>query len=317
MTRLSQDQIGVLCATGAVLCFSANDTTVKFLSDNYALHQIILIRSVIGMILTMIFIAPFFGGVSVFRTKRLKEHLLRGVFVVLANMTFFLGLATIPFADATAIFFISPLLITLFSVIFLKEHVGPWRWAAIGIGFAGVAVMMRPGSGTFQLAALLPLVAAVFYAALHTMTRRMGETEGAVTMSVYIQTTFILVSIVFGLAFGDGRFGDQDDPALRFLLRAWGQPPASDTIFFILLGISVAGAGVLISQAYRVAQAAFVAPFEYLALPLAVLWGMLIFDEWPDTSAYLGMSLILIAGAVTIWREAIHSRPTGPDRQSG
>ncbi|MEL6642260.1 MAG: DMT family transporter [Pseudomonadota bacterium] len=157
----------------------------------------------------------------------------------------------------------------------------------------------------------------VFYAALHTMTRRMGETEGAVTMSVYIQTTFILVSIVFGLAFGDGRFGDQDDPALRFLLRAWGQPPASDTIFFILLGISVAGAGVLISQAYRVAQAAFVAPFEYLALPLAVLWGMLIFDEWPDTSAYLGMSLILIAGAVTIWREAIHSRPTGPDRQSG
>jgi len=161
VTPRSPNFIGALCATLAVVFFSANDTIVKFLSDSYALHQVILIRSVVGLAVVVAIIMPLSGGVSVMRTKRFPMHALRGCAVVFANMTFFLGLAAMPLAEAVAIFFISPTVVTLFSVIFLGETVGPRRWTAIAVGLLGVLIVVRPGTDAFQFASLLPLAAAV------------------------------------------------------------------------------------------------------------------------------------------------------------
>ena len=137
----------------------------------------VLIRSLVGLMVLFMFIVPLSGGVKVLYTNRLGLHLLRGLCVVFANITFFLGLAALPLAEGVAIFFISPLLITIFSVIFLKEIVGPRRWAAVTIGLIGVLVILRPGSETFQTASLLPLSAAFGYATLHMLTRYIGKTE--------------------------------------------------------------------------------------------------------------------------------------------
>lgn len=313
MIRLSPTQLGALCAAIAVVFFSINDTAIKFLSGGYPLHQVVLIRSTLGLIIIVAIIAPLTDGWAIARTKRLKAHMLRGLCVVFANMTFFLGLAAMPLADAVAIFFISPLVITVFSVFFLGESVGPRRWVAIAIGLTGVLIMMRPGTDAFQIASLLPLVAAFCYAAIHIITRRIGGTESAATMAFYIQIMFILVSVAVGLAVGDGRFGDQSDPSLAFLFRAWIWPVPADYPVFLIIGIGIAAAGYLISQAYRVTEASFIAPFEYLALPMSVAWGMLIFDEFPDGLDYLGMAFILGAGLFTIWREA-KARASGLQR---
>ena len=300
--RLSPAALGALCAAVAVVFFSINDVAIKFLSGGYALHQVVLIRSVIGIVVIVAVIGPLTGG-SVARTARLPIHLLRGLCVVLANMTFFLGLAAMELAEAMAIFFVSPLVITAFSVIFLGERVGPRRWAAIGVGFVGVLVMMRPGTAAFQYASLLPLAAAVFYAAIHTMTRVLGGTDSAATMAFYIQVMFIVVCVAMGLAVGDGRFGAQEDPSLAFLLRAWTWPPVADYALFVVIGVGTALAGYLISQAYRVAEASVVAPVEYLALPMSVVWGMAVFGEYPAPLDYAGMALILGAGLFSVWRE--------------
>ena len=297
-------RLGAICAAVAVVFFSINDVAIKFLSGGYALHQVVLIRSVIGLLLIVFVIAPLTSGWAVARTRKLKMHMLRGLCVVFANMTFFLGLAAMPFADAVAIFFISPLVITLFSVLFLGEVVGPRRWAAIAVGFLGVLVMMRPGTQAFQAASLLPLAAAVWYAGIHIITRRIGGTESAATMAFYIQIMFIIVGVLFGLIVGDGRFGDLTDPSLAFLLRAWRWPVPADYPIFAVIGLGIAIAGYLISQAYRVAEASYVAPFEYLALPMSVVWGMIVFDEFPGGWDYFGMALILGAGLFTVWREA-------------
>lgn len=302
LRSLTASQLGCLCALLAVCFFTFNDTIIKFLSGGYALHQVVMIRSFIGFVIIVCVIMPLTGGTKAFRTKRLPAHLLRGMFVVFANMLFFLGLAAMPFADAVAIFFISPLVITVFSVIFLRETVGPWRWAAIAVGFIGVLVVMRPGTGTFQLASLLPLGAAFCYAGLHMLTRKMGGTETATTMAIYIQATFVLVGLIVGLTIGDGKFDTFDDPSLSFLFRAWIWPNPADYMLFAGLGTGIAFAGFFISQAYRVAEAALVAPFEYLAMPLAVIAGILVFDEWPDTTTYLGIALILGSGLITLWR---------------
>ena len=313
MIRLSPTQLGALCAAIAVVFFSINDTAIKFLSGGYPLHQVVLIRSTLGLIIIVAIIAPLTDGWAIARTKRLTAHMLRGLCVVFANMTFFLGLAAMPLADAVAIFFIRPLVITVFSVFFLGESVGPRRWGAIAIGLTGVLIMMRPGTDAFQIASLLPLVAAFCYAAIHIITRRIGGTESAATMAFYIQIMFILVSVAVGLAGGDGRFGDQSDPSLAFLFRAWIWPVPAAYPVFLYIGIGIAAAGYLISQAYRVTEASFIAPFEYLALPMSVAWGMLIFDEFPDGLDYLGMAFILGAGLFTIWREA-KARASGLQR---
>lgn len=304
MTQMSGAKLGAICAAVSVLFFSINDVAIKFLSGGYALHQVVLIRSVIGLLIIVTVIAPFTSGWAIARTKRLKMHLLRGLCVVFANMTFFLGLAAMPLADAVAIFFVSPLVITLFSVVFLGEVVGPRRWAAIAVGLIGVLVMMRPGTAAFQVASLLPLAAAVCYAGLHILTRRIGGTESAATMAFYIQVVFLFVGVSFGLIAGDGRFGDQTDLSLAFLFRAWSWPAVADYPIFLLIGAGTAVAGYLISQAYRVAEASYVAPFEYLALPMAVVWGIVVFDEFPDLWDFVGMGLILGAGLFMVWREA-------------
>ena len=301
---LSPAKLGALCAAVSVIFFAINDVAIKFLSGGYALHQVVLIRSVIGLLIIMAVIAPLTDGWAIARTKRLKMHMLRGLCVVFANMTFFLGLAAMPLADAVAIFFVSPLVITIFSVLFLGERVGPRRWAAIAVGFIGVLIMMRPGTAAFQVASLLPLGAAFCYAGIHIITRRIGGTESAATMAFYIQIMFIIVCLAMGLAVGDGRFGDQADPSLAFLLRAWDWPLLGDYPVFVIIGVGIAFGGYLISQAYRVTEVSFVAPFEYLALPISVVLGMLVFAEFPGFWDYIGMALILGAGLFTIWREA-------------
>ncbi len=301
--------VGPLSATLAVLCFSINDTVIKFLSGDYALHQIVLIRSTLALAILLPIALPLAGGVRALRTERLGLHAVRGLCIVFANMTFFLGLAALPLADAVAIFFIMPLLVAVLSVVVLREHVGPHRWAAIALGFVGVLLMVRPGSESFQLAALLPIAAAFGYAGMTLLTRHIGKTEGSLALSFYIQVTFILVSCAFGLTVGDGRFAGTGSVSLDFLLRAWTWPSAGDWLLLLALATANAVAGIAISHAYRVSEAALVAPFEYIALPLSLFWGFLIFGDWPLPIALIGMSLILASGLYMIWREARQSRP--------
>jgi drug/metabolite transporter (DMT)-like permease len=303
--------LGVASAMGASCFFSINDSSIKFLSGGYALHEIVLIRSVVGLAFMMVLILPFRGGLSAFRTQLLGQHLLRGLCVVISNFCFFLGLAALPLAEAVALFFVAPLLITALSVPLLGEKVGPRRWAAVCVGMVGVLIMLRPGSSVFHPAMLLPLIAALSYALLHMMTRRMGGTESAVTMTLYIQLTFIGVCAVSGLLLGHGRFAEQADASLAFLMRAWIWPEPGDWPLLIAIGVSSMLGGLLISQAYRTCEAAVVAPFEYVSMPLAILFGVVIFGEWPDSTAWAGIVVICGSGLYIVWRETRH-HPEAP-----
>lgn len=315
MRPLPPTLLGPVFAAIAVTLFSLNDVTMKFLSGGYALHQIVLIRSLVGMAVVLLFMMPFQGGFAALKTKRLSAQMARAGMVFFANMTFFLGLAALPLADAVALFFVSPFLITIFSVIFLGETVGPRRWGAVAVGMVGVVIVLRPGSDTFQLASLLPIAAAFGYGGLHIMTRYLRDTESAVSMVFYIQCMFIVATLILGLAMGDGKFAGGDNPSLDFLFRAWVTPEASDLPFIMVLGVFASVGGYFISQAYRLGEAALVAPFEYLALPLSICLGVLFFDEWPDTVAWCGIALILSSGLYTVWRENKMAKRQSPKRQ--
>ncbi len=304
---------GALWALFATVGFSGVDVIVKFLSGDYAHYQLTFLRTLVAVVVLFVLVVPFTGKIN-FRTTRFGAHLLRGICVVFANLCFFLALAAMPLADAVAIFFVSPFLIALFSIVFLGETVGPRRWAAIGLGLLGVLIVLRPGTDAFQIAALLPIGAAAGYGMLHIITRKIGDTENAVTLTFYTQLIMLSVAGLAGLAFGNGRFDVFDHPSLAFLFRAWVWPTPFDAMLIVALGVSIAVSGFAISEAYRRSEAAFIAPFEYAALPLSVLWGVVVFDEWPDAWALTGIALILVSGMVLIWREAVARRSGEVDR---
>lgn len=304
MRHVSNNLIGALCALGAAIAFSLNDVGIKFLSGDFPLHEVVFIRTLIGLGLFLVVLMPLNGGLSLMRTNRLGANLVRGLCAVTANLMFFLGLSAMPIADAVAIFFVSPLIITIFSVIFLGEYVGPRRWSAVVLGLIGVVIVIRPGTDAFQIASLLPLIAAVGYGFLHIITRQIRATESAATLTFYTLITFLSSSALIGLLLGHGRYDGYGHPALGFLFREWSMPATPDFPVFLLIGCASVAGGMLISEAYRKSDAAFVAPFEYISLPLAIFWGVTVFDEFPDLIAISGMVLIIGSGLYMVWREA-------------
>jgi drug/metabolite transporter (DMT)-like permease len=128
-------------------------------------------------------------------------------------------------------------------------------------------------------------------------------------MAFWAQTIFIVAGIAMGLAVGDGRFAGSNDPSLDFLLRTWRVPTAEDAPLFALVGLLIAGASILLFQAYRTTEAATIAPFEYIALPIAAVWGFLFWGDVPDAIAILGMGLIVGSGVFIVVRtEQLQSR---------
>ena len=306
----STANFGVLCAIGAATAFSFNDMAIKFLSGDYPLHQIVFVRAAIGLIITLAVFAQLEGGIKL-RTSHPFMHALRAGMLVLANVCFFTSIASMPLADATAIFFVSPLLITGMSVIFLGETVGPRRWACVFIGMVGVIIIVGPGRDSFQIAAILPAVAALCYGATHMLTRRMRGMDSAATMAIYIQLAFVVFAGCFGLVAGDGSFLSSDNPSLVFLLSPWVWPPVEDFGVMALTGLASATGGYLITQAYRLSEAGLVAPFEYLALIFAIFWGYVIWGETPTEIVAVGIALVLGSGVYLAVREAkLGARPS-------
>ena len=302
----------ILFICAGIVAISINDLLIKALSAGYPLHQMIFVRSAIGLIFSLVFVRME-GGLRILRTDRPFAHALRAAMIVGANMTYFMALAVLPLGQATALFFVAPLFITLLSVPFLRERVGPLRLTAVAVGFAGVLIMQRPWEASLdvsRLTLLLPVLSAALYAGMQIMTRLLGARAPASALSVYIQATFLIVGVAFFVVAGDGRFaqGVQNE-SLVFLLRAWVWPPAADWPFFIAIGVCSGVIGYALSAAYRLADAATVAPFEYLGLPLAFFWGWLVFGEVPMPTTLAGCALIIGAGVVVFLRERQKDAP--------
>ncbi len=306
--KLQNPTAGIVFVLVGMTAITVNDVLIKLLSDGYPLHQIVFTRSAIGIFFSLIMV-QMEGGWTILRTKTPGLHVLRCALIVASNLTFFCALAVLPLAEAVAIFFIAPLMITLLGIPILGEKVGPLRIGAVCVGFVGVVIMTRPWESAevrdvSLLIYVLPALAALTYALNQVLTRKLGVASKASAMAVYIQMSFILVSAVFWLVAGDGDLAPSpENESLYFLLRAWVWPEGSDIWLFIGTGINSAIVGYCITQAYRVADAATVAPFEYVGLPLSIFWGWLIWSELPGPITFVGILLILGAGLFVFLRE--------------
>ena len=290
-----------------MLCISINDLLVKQFSKNYPLHEIIFIRSLIAILLILLLVKSE-GGLKILKTQQPIQHALRAVAIFLCNMIFFSAIATLPLATATALFFVAPIFITLLSIPLLGEKVGVRRLLAVITGFLGVFIMMKPNTWAMSVIPpfiyFLPVIAAVLYALMQIMTRKLSKSSKPAALAFYIQLTFVIFSLIFGFIFGDGKLADvSSNTSLQFILKGWSAPEISDLPYFVALGFLAAGVSYFMSKAYSTAAAASVAPFEYVLLPLSIFWGWTFFGDIPDLYIFTGIIFIVGSGLYVLIRE--------------
>lgn len=286
----------------ATLIFSLQDVAVKWIGGDYPILEIVLFRSLTALPLTLLFFR-LEGGRGLPTTERPGLETVRGLFYFLSYTTYFMGLAALPLAEVAAIKFSGPLMITTLSVLFLGETVGPRRWLALFVGFAGVLLIVRPGLGAFNVGSVFILISVLFYALAVIFTRKLQTTDSSATMAyhsslVYLLATFIFVPLVALVGDFSGAH-----PSFAFLFRAWATPSLLDGLIMAGLGLVWAGGMYFLARAYSVALASVVAPFEYVALPISVLWGFVLWHELPALTTWAGASLALASGLYVLYRE--------------
>jgi drug/metabolite transporter (DMT)-like permease len=291
--------IGIACLCLGVLVFSAQDAIIKGISGNYAVTQAMVTRSLVALPILALFV-KWEGGLQQLHSPRFWMLTLRGIIMLFAYTTYYIAFPALPLADAIALFFTAPLMITFLAAPILGERVALKEWIAAGVGFIGVLVMLRPGSGLFEPAALLSLASAFLYAISAIVARKLGVEEKASVMAFYQNVVFMIGAGTMALCFAGLGIADASHPSLQFLIRPWVVPTMRDLLLMGACGVIAAVAMSLLTNAYRMAKASLVAIFEYTGMLWTPLWGFFFFAEIPTWGTVIGALLIAGAGILAL-----------------
>ncbi len=268
---------GISMCLLAMLIFACQDGITKFLVRDFAVAQLLMVRYWTFLLAAIVFLAWRGGARAATRSAMPLLQVLRALLALGEAALFGWGLRHLGLAESHALFAVFPLLTLALAGVLLGEAIGLRHWIAAFVGFAGTLVILRPGFGLFEPAALIPLLAALTFAAYNLLSRRISQADSFATNLLYMAAVGAVASTCFGIP-------------------AW-QPPAPAE--WALLGIySVTGmiAHLLLIKALEYAPAAILQPFNYSLLVFASLVGLLVFGELPDTWTIAGAALVLAGG---------------------
>jgi drug/metabolite transporter (DMT)-like permease len=285
-------KVGIFLIITSTVLFSMLWSLVKTLSDRYPIDEVSFFRSALAFIPVGVMVAAH-GGWPMLRTRRLTGHVWRSVIGVASMMLGFLSYHLMPLADAVAISFTSPLLITALSVPLLGEKVGIHRWSAVIVGFLGVLLIVQPGGAMFNLGALAALSAAVTSAFAMVTIRQLNRTDQPVTIVFY----FTLFSTLFTAI------------PLPFV---WVTPTWQDWGLLVAMGLTGGTGQYFMTRAFGLASAAVISPFNYIALLWAALFGWVLWGDIPPAHVFAGSAVVVASGLFILYREVRKGRPAPP-----
>ena len=288
----------------AVCVATLQDAIVKGLQGGYPTWEAVAFR---GATATPIFLAwGWMRGINLFALPaNWKFITARAAILFTAYMAFALAIATLPLANAAAIYFTMPFFVALMSAHAIGERVPLFRWVAIGIGFGGVLVSVRPGSDTFQPASFLALYAAFGYAIGQLLSRKVSQTADPMVIANMQSLFYCGGSILLGLVIMATKIDASASPTFAALTRSFAWPSLQDLALMIGMGLASCISSVFFVRAYQQAQASFVAPFEYSAFLWSILYGIVGFSDYPGRTTLMGAGIVIAAGLfiVTIERK--------------
>ena len=262
-----------------------NDAIVKWLTESYPVGQVITLRGVFVIAIVVSWAAAR-HRTSQLRVSNWHLQLTRGALMSLSTFLFVTALALMPIADAIAIAFAGPVIATALAAFLLHESVGWRRWSAIAVGFTGVVIMVRPTPDLIRLVAIVPLMAALVGAFRDIVTRRMG-TGGESTLAIMlISTSIVTVAGFLTIPLG------------------WSLLRMADLALFVASALLVASAQGLMIESFRTGEVGLVGPFKYTSLVWAVLLGVLVWGDLPDSWTWVGSSLVVGSG-LYIWHREV------------
>lgn len=289
--------IAALCAGSLV--FSLQDSVIKSISGDHAVTLAIMVRAVVAFPIVVAMVA-LSGGIRQLDTPHWPILCLRGAILLCAYTTYFMAFPALPLAEAIALYFMVPLIITVMSGPLLGEHVSAKAWGAVALGLIGVGVILQPGRALFEPAALLSLVSAITYAYAMILARKHGGEVSATVMTFYQNVAYLLGALLIAVVVYLLGLKPPGHPSLDFLVRSWDVPSGKDFGLMGLCGVIAAFGATLLSQAYRMGQANIVTPFEYTGMIWAVVFGFAFFGEVPKLTTLAGMALIALAGVLAL-----------------
>jgi drug/metabolite transporter (DMT)-like permease len=295
----NQTTRGIFYLCLGVFVFSLQDAIIKQVSGAYPLTQVVVIRSLVAFPILLTLVQREVGWRALFGND-LGSLILRALIMFISYTAYYMAFPALPLADAVALYFTVPLFVTALAGPFLGEHSG-WRvWVAVLLGFFGVMVMLQPGTGLFEPAALLSLLSACMYGTSMLMARKLGTTQPASVLSFYQNAGFFMGALMTAFTLYLLGIEGASHPSLAFLVRSWMWIPFDDLLLIGASGIVAATGMMFLTSAYRIAQANKVAPFEYTGILWAPLWGYMFFQEIPRLTTVAGAAVIVMAGLLAL-----------------
>jgi S-adenosylmethionine uptake transporter len=291
----SSTETGMALMAVAMLLVPGLDAIAKTLTATLAPAQIAWGRFLFQ---TLAILPVLWLSGRTIRTSRPLLHAARGLLLAGALLLIIWAFQYLPLANAIAIFFVEPLILTLLSAAFLGERIGPRRLSAVAVGLIGALIVIRPNWAVFGWTAILPLGAAVCFAGYLALTRHSGDVEHPLAMQLWAGAA-ATIGLTGVIGVGDGTGIGPIDPVL---------PAAGEWALLVGLGAFSATTHVMLAFAFRFAEAGILAPFQYLEIISATLLGLLLFGDFPDAMTWAGTALIVGAGLYVFLRERRSSR---------
>jgi len=293
---------GIILISIGMLAFAVQDSIMKHIYSFVSLYEVYLIRTLVSFTILLLFL-KFSKKPIIFKTQYPLLTFCRVILFFFGFSFFYISLTVLPLATATALFFVTPFLITIFAKFFLKEKIGPRRWSAVIIGFIGVYVILDPNFNNFDYMSLTPILCAFCYSLSMIIIKVTSENDSVYTQTFTFYIGAIIISVIFYFTFGDGQYNTIDHPASQFIFRAWFTNLENSILLMIITGITASIAFLLLFSAYRIASPAVVSPFEYSILIWSSLSGWFFFNEIPDLKTIIGIILIVCGGIYIFVRE--------------
>ena len=293
---------GIILILAAMLIFAVQDSLMKYIYSSVALYEVYLFRTIVSFTLIIIYLKILKKPI-VFKTHYPLLTFCRVILFFFGFSSFYISLTIMPLATATALFFVTPFLITIFAKFILKDQIGPRRWIAVIVGFIGVYIILNPNFDDFDYFSLSPILCAFCYALSMIIIKKTSKKDSVYQQMFQFYIGAMIISIIFYFFIGDGRYDTIDNPAAQFIFREWFSNLEFSLIYMIILGFTAGAAFLLIFSAYRIASPAVVSPFEYSILVWSTLSGWVFFNEVPKINTLIGMCLIVGGGIYIFIRE--------------